>query len=172
MVSRFSNDSLFVDKVFDVVGLCLNPPEGAVVYCVDEKSQIQALARSQPVFPMTPYMPERRTHDCLRHGVTSLFRNDGLIWLHLSLLTNTKVLPTVAMTGELSLKGRVLPIGGVKQKLLAAHRAGLTTVILPKQNEPDLDDVPANVLEGLSVHLVDDVREVLQLALCATPAGN
>jgi ATP-dependent Lon protease len=85
-----------------------------------------------------------------------------------SLLTNRAVLSTVAMTGELSLKGRVLPIGGVKQKLLAAHRAGLTTVILPKQNEPDLDDVPANVLEGLTVHLVDDVRDVLDLAL--TPA--
>jgi ATP-dependent Lon protease len=85
-----------------------------------------------------------------------------------SLLTDRPVLSTVAMTGELSLKGRVLPIGGVKQKLLAAHRAGLTTVILPKQNEPDLDDVPANVLEGLTVHLVDDVRDVLRVAL--TPA--
>jgi ATP-dependent Lon protease len=85
-----------------------------------------------------------------------------------SLLTDRPVISTVAMTGELSLKGRVLPIGGVKQKLLAAHRAGLTTVILPKQNEPDLDDVPANVLEGLTVHLVDDVREVLRVAL--TPA--
>ncbi len=85
-----------------------------------------------------------------------------------SLLTDRPVRSTVAMTGELSLKGRVLPIGGVKQKLLAAHRAGLTTVILPKQNEPDLDDVPANVLEGLTVHLVDDVRDVLRVAL--TPA--
>ncbi len=82
-----------------------------------------------------------------------------------SLLTNRSVKSTVAMTGELSLVGRVLPIGGVKQKLLAAHRAGLTTIILPKQNECDLDDVPANVLEGLDVHLVDDVREVLSIAL-------
>jgi transposase len=70
---KLSNDPLFVDKVFDVVGLYLNPPEGAVVLCVDEKSQVQALARSQPAFPMMPGMPERRTHDYVRHGVTSLF---------------------------------------------------------------------------------------------------
>ena len=62
-----------MDKVFDVVGLYLNPPEGAVVLCVDEKSQVQALARSQPAFPMMPGMPEKRTHDYVRHGVTSLF---------------------------------------------------------------------------------------------------
>ena len=65
------------------------------------------------------------------------------------------------MTGEVSLTGRVLPIGGVKQKLLAAHRAGITTVLMPKRNEPDLDDVPAEVLEQLTVHPVGDVREVL-----------
>ena len=59
----------------------------------------------------------------------------------------------------------MLPIGGVKQKLLAAHRAGLTTVIIPKRNEPDLDDVPAEVLAKLDVHPVSDVREVLELAL-------
>ncbi len=70
---KLSNDPLFVDKVFDVVGLYLNPPDGAVVLCVDEKSQLQALARSQPAFPMMPGMPEKRTHDYVRHGVTSLF---------------------------------------------------------------------------------------------------
>ena len=70
---KLSNDPLFVDKVYDVIGLYLNPPEGAVVYSVDEKSQVQALARSQPAFPMMPGMPEKRTHDYLRHGTTSLF---------------------------------------------------------------------------------------------------
>ncbi|MEO9140124.1 MAG: IS630 family transposase [Jatrophihabitans sp.] len=70
---KLSNDPLFVDKVFDVVGLYLNPPEGAVVLCVDEKSQVQALARSQPAFPMMPGMPEKRTHDYVRHGTTTLF---------------------------------------------------------------------------------------------------
>ncbi|MGF1429127.1 endopeptidase La [Kitasatospora sp. LaBMicrA B282] len=82
-----------------------------------------------------------------------------------SLLSGRKVRTDVAMTGEVSLTGRVLPIGGVKQKLLAADRAGLTTVIIPKRNEPDLDEVPAEVLERLTVHPVGDVREVLALAL-------
>ncbi|GAA2117354.1 endopeptidase La [Kitasatospora saccharophila] len=82
-----------------------------------------------------------------------------------SLLSGRKVRTDVAMTGEVSLTGRVLPIGGVKQKLLAADRAGVTTVIIPKRNEADLDDVPAEVLERLSVHPVSDVREVLALAL-------
>src|ERR1700733_7841394 len=70
---RLSTDPLFVEKVVDVVGLYHNPPEKAVVLCVDEKSGIQALDRSQPVLPMMPGMPERRTHDYARHGVTSLF---------------------------------------------------------------------------------------------------
>ncbi|MFG2817976.1 endopeptidase La [Kitasatospora sp. NPDC048365] len=82
-----------------------------------------------------------------------------------SLLSGRKVRTDVAMTGEVSLTGRVLPIGGVKQKLLAADRAGVTTVIIPKRNEPDLDDVPTEVLDRLTVHAVADVREVLQLAL-------
>jgi transposase len=70
---KLSKDPLFVEKVFDVVGLYLDPPESAVVLCVDEKSQVQALARTSPVLPMMPGMPERRTHDYVRHGVTSLF---------------------------------------------------------------------------------------------------
>ena len=82
-----------------------------------------------------------------------------------SLLSGRPVRSDVAMTGEVSLTGRVLPIGGVKQKLLAAHRAGITTVLIPQRNEPDLDDVPAEVLAKLDVHPVSDVREVLTLAL-------
>jgi transposase len=70
---KLSTDPLFVDKVVDVVGLYHNPPERAVVLCTDEKSQVQALDRSQPVLPMMPGMPERRTHDYVRHGTTSLF---------------------------------------------------------------------------------------------------
>ncbi|MFF0037111.1 endopeptidase La [Streptomyces mirabilis] len=87
-----------------------------------------------------------------------------------SLLSGRLVRTDVAMTGEVSLTGRVLPIGGVKQKLLAAHRAGVTRVIIPKRNEADLDDVPAEVLEKLDVHAVTDVRQVLELAL--SPAMN
>jgi transposase len=70
---KLSSDPLLVEKVVDVVGLYHHPPERAVVLCVDEKSQIQALDRSQPVLPMMPGMPERRTHDYARHGITSLF---------------------------------------------------------------------------------------------------
>ncbi|MFE2727298.1 IS630 family transposase [Kitasatospora sp. NPDC059327] len=70
---KLSTDPRFIAKVVDVVGLYHNPPEKAVVLCVDEKSQIQALDRSQPVLPMMPGMPERRTHDYYRHGITSLF---------------------------------------------------------------------------------------------------
>ena len=70
---KLSTDPQFVAKVVDVVGLYHHPPESAVVLCVDEKSQIQALDRSQPVLPMMPGMPERRTHDYLRHGITCLF---------------------------------------------------------------------------------------------------
>ena len=70
---KLSRDPLFIEKVRDIVGLYLHPPERAVVLCVDEKPQIQALERSQPVLPMRPRLPERRTHDYRRHGTTSLF---------------------------------------------------------------------------------------------------
>jgi ATP-dependent Lon protease len=89
-----------------------------------------------------------------------------------SLLSGRLVRSDVAMTGEVSLTGRVLPIGGVKQKLLAAHRAGITTVLIPKRNEPDLDDVPEEILAQLDVHLAADVREVLDVALEPATTGQ
>jgi transposase len=70
---KLSSDPLFVEKVRDLVGLYLNPPDHAVVLCVDEKSQIQALDRTRPVLPLRPGVPERQTHDYIRHGTTSLF---------------------------------------------------------------------------------------------------
>jgi ATP-dependent Lon protease len=82
-----------------------------------------------------------------------------------SLLTDTPVRPVVGMTGEVTLQGHVLPIGGVKQKVLAAHRAGLTEVILPKRNEGDLEDVPEQVREQMTFHVAEDVKEVLAVAL-------
>jgi ATP-dependent Lon protease len=89
-----------------------------------------------------------------------------------SLLSGRPVRSEVGMTGEVSLTGRVLPIGGVKQKLLAAHRAGLTTVIVPKRNEPDLDDLPAEVREQLTIHTVSDVADVLAIALEPSEAAD
>ena len=86
-----------------------------------------------------------------------------------SLLTNRPVKSTVGMTGEVTLQGRVLPIGGLKQKVLAAHAAGLTEVILPQRNEPDLDEVPADVRAQMRFHPVASVDEVLALALEAEP---
>jgi ATP-dependent Lon protease len=86
-----------------------------------------------------------------------------------SLLTDRPVRGQLGMTGEVTLQGKVLPIGGVKQKLLAAHRAGLKEVILPRRNEPDLDDVPESVRGEIEIHLVSTVAEVLSLAL--TPAS-
>jgi ATP-dependent Lon protease len=82
-----------------------------------------------------------------------------------SLLSGRPVRPSVAMTGEVTLQGKVLPIGGVKQKLLAAHRAGITDVVIPARNEPDLDDLPDAIRDELHIHPVADVREVLELAL-------
>jgi ATP-dependent Lon protease len=88
-----------------------------------------------------------------------------------SLLTGRSVRREVAMTGEVTLSGRVLPIGGVKQKVLAAHRFGVTEVILPSRNGPDLDDLPEAVRDAMTIHLVSDVSEVLALALEPAPAG-
>ncbi|HEX2092162.1 MAG TPA: endopeptidase La [Longimicrobiaceae bacterium] len=82
-----------------------------------------------------------------------------------SVLSGTPVRSDVAMTGEVTLTGRVLPIGGVKEKLLGAHRAGIRTVLLPKDNEPDLDDLPKDVLEQFEVHLVETIDEALAVAL-------
>jgi ATP-dependent Lon protease len=82
-----------------------------------------------------------------------------------SLLTGRPVKHTVGMTGEVTLQGRVLPIGGLKQKVLAAHAAGLTEVIIPERNRPDLDDVPRDVREAMTFHPVISVGEVLELAL-------
>jgi ATP-dependent Lon protease len=87
-----------------------------------------------------------------------------------SLLTDTPVRPTVGMTGEVTLQGRVLPIGGLKQKVLAAHRAGLTEVILPKRNEGDLEDVPDQVREQMTFHIAEEVADVLAVALRAEAA--
>jgi ATP-dependent Lon protease len=82
-----------------------------------------------------------------------------------SLLTGRAVRSTVGMTGEVTLQGLVLPIGGVKQKVLAAHRMGLTEVILPRRNEKDLDDVPESVRNAMTFHLAAKVEEVLEFAL-------
>ncbi|HZS06902.1 MAG TPA: endopeptidase La [Blastocatellia bacterium] len=86
-----------------------------------------------------------------------------------SVMTRIPVHKEVAMTGEITLRGKVLPIGGLKEKLLAAHRAGLTTVVIPRENEKDLTEVPADVVEALQINLVETMDEVLPLALERIP---
>jgi ATP-dependent Lon protease len=82
-----------------------------------------------------------------------------------SALTGIPVRKDVAMTGEITLRGKVLPVGGIKDKVLAAFRAGITEVILPKENEKDLEEIPAEVRDVLDVHLVESMDDVLRLAL-------
>jgi len=82
-----------------------------------------------------------------------------------SVLTNTAIRRDAAMTGEITLRGKVLPIGGVKEKLLAAHRAGITTVVIPKENAKDLVELPEDVKQALTIHTVDSIDEVWQVAL-------
>jgi transposase len=115
---KLSTDPEFVAKVRDVVGLYVSPPEHAIVLCVDEKSQIQALDRSQPMLPMRPGQPARRSHDYKRHGTTSLFAA-------LDIAT-----------------------GQVIGKCFARHRAA--------EFRKFLDEIEANVPDGLNVHLVMD----------------
>src|SRR5512138_2598820 len=82
-----------------------------------------------------------------------------------SLLSGRKVKPKVGMTGEITLRGQVLPIGGVKEKVLAAHRNGLRTIILPKRNQQDIDDVPDEIMKTMKFIFVETVDDVIQSAL-------
>jgi len=93
-----------------------------------------------------------------------------------SALTRVPIRKDVTMTGEITLRGRVLPIGGVKEKMLAAHRAGIKNIILPAENRRDLSDIPANVRRKVEVKLVEHMDEVLDMALvepvCKTKNGK
>ncbi len=93
----------------------------------------------------------------------------GMCTALVSVLTNIPVRADVAMTGEITLRGQVLPIGGLKEKLLAAHRGGITTIIIPKENERDLKEIPDNIKEDLDIHCVKWIDEVLELALVRMP---
>src|SRR6185369_11885731 len=88
-----------------------------------------------------------------------------------SVLTGIPVRREVAMTGEMTLRGRVLPIGGLKEKLLAALRAGVTTVLIPEENEKDLAEIPDNVKKGLTLVPVSTVEDVLKVALVRAPVA-
>ncbi len=120
-----------------------------------------------------PYFDKRDIHVHVPEGATP---KDGpsagvaMCTAIVSALTGIPVRANVAMTGEITLRGRVLPIGGLKEKLLAALRGGLTTVVIPKDNEKDLAEIPDNVKRGLEILPVETVDEVLRLALVQVPS--
>jgi ATP-dependent Lon protease len=111
------------------------------------------------------------THDIHMHVPAGAIPKDGpsagiaMTTSLVSLLTGRPVRDSLAMTGEITLRGKVLPIGGIKEKVLAAHRAGIRTVILPKHNEPDIDDVPDEIRHELTFVFADRMEEVLDAAL-------
>ncbi len=112
-----------------------------------------------------------KEHDIHIHIPAGAVPKDGpsagvtLLSAVVSVLSERKVKNDLAMTGEITLRGSVLPVGGIKEKVIAAHRAGLKTIILPHQNKKDLDDIPEEILEGLNFHFVKDMSEVLEKAL-------
>jgi ATP-dependent Lon protease len=174
-VTGVGGDVLFIEATaMDGEGLTLTGQLGDVM---KESAQI-ALSYVQghaPELGIDPASVQRRVH---LHVPAGGIPKDGpsagitMTTALVSMLTGRTVKAGVGMTGEVTLQGRVLPIGGVKQKVLAAQRAGLDTVILPQRNGPDLDDVPEAVREAMTFHLVDDVRDVLELALEDAPIAQ
>jgi ATP-dependent Lon protease len=174
-VTGVGGDVLFIEATtMDGEGLTLTGQLGDVM---KESAQI-ALSYVQAhasELGIDPASAQRRVH---LHVPAGGIPKDGpsagitMTTALVSMLTGRRVRAGVGMTGEVTLQGRVLPIGGLKQKVLAAQRAGLDTVILPQRNGPDLDDVPEAVRDVMTFHLVDDVRDVLALALEDAPVES
>jgi ATP-dependent Lon protease len=89
-----------------------------------------------------------------------------------SLMTGRSTIPRVAMTGEITLRGKVLPVGGIKEKVLAAKRAGITRVVLPERNRRDVEEITSGLLDGLDLRFVDTIHEALALTLGEVPPPN
>jgi ATP-dependent Lon protease len=130
------------------------------------ESYVKARAVAFGIRP--PLLEKRDIHVHVPEGATP---KDGpsagvaMVTSIVSVMTGIPVRKDVAMTGEITLRGRVLPIGGLKEKLLAALRGGLTEVLIPKENEKDLTEIPDNVKKGLKIILINTVDEVLKFAL-------
>ena len=168
-VTGFGGDVLFVEAAVTdgERGLTLTGQLGDVM---KESAQIALsyVRAHAETLGIEPVWNDKRVHVHVPAGAVP---KDGpsagvtIVTALASLASGRPVRGTVGMTGEVTLQGRVLPIGGVKQKVLAAHRAGLREVILPKRNEADIDDVPESVRNDMTFHPVSDVAEVLQIAL-------
>jgi ATP-dependent Lon protease len=168
-VTGFGGDVLFIEAAVTdgERGLTLTGQLGDVM---KESAQIALsyVRAHAETLGIAPLWNDKRVHVHVPAGAVP---KDGpsagvtIVTALASLASGRPVRGTVGMTGEVTLQGRVLPIGGVKQKVLAAHRAGLREVILPKRNEPDIDDVPESVRNEMTFHPVSDVAEVLQIAL-------
>jgi ATP-dependent Lon protease len=110
-------------------------------------------------------------HDIHIHVPAGAIPKDGpsagvtMLTSLVSLLTNRKIRKDLAMTGEITLRGQVLPVGGIKEKVLAAHRAGIKTIILPKENEKDLVDIADKVKKDIKFHFVDKMLDVIKIAI-------
>jgi len=115
-------------------------------------------------------------HDFHIHIPAGAIPKDGpsagvtMLTAMVSFLTRRRVVKDLAMTGEITLRGQVLPVGGIKEKVLAAHRAGIKTVLLPRENQKDLEDIPKKVQKEIEFHFMDRMMDVLKLAL--EPAPN
>ena len=133
-----------------------------------EKEEAETLKKSKKAQESGSFLDNNEVHLHLPAGATPKDGPSAGITMALalySLATNKRVKPGVAMTGELSLTGKVLPVGGIKEKVLAAKRAGIKTVILPKENEKDLKEVPERHRKGLKFFPVAHFDEVLDVAL-------
>jgi ATP-dependent Lon protease len=167
-VTGTGGDVLFIEatEMEGEPGLTLTGQLGDVM---KESAQIAlSYVRSHAEALEIPDVPEARYHVHVPAGAVP---KDGpsagvaMVTALASLVSGRPARATVGMTGEVTLQGKVLPIGGVKQKVLAAHRAGLQEVVLPKRNEGDLDDVPEKVRQEVTFHLAEDVDDVLRVAL-------
>jgi ATP-dependent Lon protease len=175
-VTGMGGDVLFIEASAEPVAAGAEPGKGSLTLTgqlgdvMKESAKIAlSFVRSHPAeVGIEPGALNRTIH---LHVPAGAVPKDGpsagvtMVTALTSLATGRPVRSDVAMTGEVTLNGKVLPIGGVKQKLLAAQRAGVTTVFIPLRNEPDLDDVPAEVLDALTVIPVGDVRQILAQAL-------
>ncbi len=140
------------------------------------RAAVSYLRSRADLFGIDPDFSEK--HDLHIHVPEGAIPKDGpsagitMATALVSALAKVPVRRDVAMTGEITLRGKVLPVGGIKDKVLAAFRAGITEIILPRENEKDLEDVPAEVRELLHVHLVESMDEVLRLALAGELASQ